>query len=69
MPPKVDINVCEGIGACVETCWNDVFELEEDRRGNLKAHVVHPENCGDCGRCVTACRLGAIELPYTLVTG
>ena len=44
MPPKVDINVCEGVGACVETYWNDVFEFKEDRLGNLKAHVVHPEN-------------------------
>ncbi|HML25150.1 MAG TPA: 4Fe-4S binding protein, partial [Methanomethylovorans sp.] len=27
MPAKVDPNICEGIGACKESCPEDVFEM------------------------------------------
>ncbi|NOR46608.1 MAG: 4Fe-4S dicluster domain-containing protein [Methanosarcinaceae archaeon] len=67
MPPKIDSDKCDGVGACVRSCPKDVLELKDEGFGNLKAYVAHPENCIDCGRCVGECPVGAITLPYTLV--
>ncbi|MBW6470797.1 MAG: ferredoxin family protein [Methanosarcinaceae archaeon] len=58
MPPKVDLNECEGVGACVEACPMDVFDLINDR-----AVVARPEECAECGACVDACPMLAITLP------
>ena len=57
MPPKVDLNECDGVGACVEECPMDVLELVDN-----KAVVARPEDCTECGMCVDACPVGAIIL-------
>ncbi|MBN2110734.1 MAG: ferredoxin family protein, partial [Methanosarcinaceae archaeon] len=58
MPPKVDLNKCEGIGACAEACPVDVIDIEEDEKGNLKSVIARPDDCVECGNCVDACPTG-----------
>ncbi|MBN1133857.1 MAG: ferredoxin family protein [Methanosarcinaceae archaeon] len=63
MPPEIDRNKCDGIGACVEICPMDVLELKEDESGNIKVIVALPDDCTECGACVEECPKGAITLP------
>ncbi|MBC7085109.1 MAG: ferredoxin family protein [Methanomethylovorans sp.] len=62
MPAKVNPNICEGIGSCKEACPEDVFELKDDEKGNIKSVVKNPDNCIECGLCVDACPMGAITI-------
>lgn len=62
MPAKVDPSACEGIGACKEACPEDVLELKDDGKGNIRSVVVNPDNCIECGLCVDACPMGAITI-------
>ncbi|MHA1836256.1 MAG: ATP-binding protein [Candidatus Odinarchaeia archaeon] len=59
MPPKVDLNTCEGEGVCKDGCPADpnVFEIVDG-----KAKVVNPDACLECGACESSCPTGAITL-------
>jgi len=69
MPPKVDIQKCDGCKAekeplCVQICPGDLMVLGE----NLKAYCRMLRDCWDCMSCVKACPKGAIEtrIPYQI---
>lgn len=55
MGPKVDVNLCEGCGTCVDVCPADVFEMEDG-----KAKAASADDCLDCGACVEECPTNAI---------
>ena len=57
MPPKVNLDECDGVGACVEACPMDVFDLVDN-----KAVAARPEDCTECGICVEVCPTEAIIL-------
>lgn len=57
MPPKVNLDECDGVGACVEACPMDVFDLVDN-----KAVVARSEDCTECGICVEVCPTEAIIL-------
>jgi NAD-dependent dihydropyrimidine dehydrogenase PreA subunit len=42
---KIDYNLCNGCGQCVNTCWADVFRMDEKTQ---KAVIRYPENCRTC---------------------
>lgn len=57
MPPKVDVEKCQGCGNCVAVCPSVVFELADG-----KSKVINPEACTSCGLCVDNCPEQAITL-------
>ena len=59
MIPKVDESKCNGDALCVDVCPAEpnVFEMV-----NEKSHVVHPEECIECGACEAECPEEAIIL-------
>jgi heterodisulfide reductase subunit A len=62
---RVNLDLCEGSGACVEVCsYENAIALETVRQnGGEKRHaVVSPANCSGCGNCVSACPHGAIDI-------
>ena len=62
---KVDLEKCDGTGACVEVCeYEDAISLEMmtvDGREVQRA-VVIPANCSGCGNCVSACPNRAVDV-------
>ncbi|MEW6264249.1 MAG: 4Fe-4S binding protein [Thermodesulfobacteriota bacterium] len=69
MPPKVDIEKCDGCKAqaeplCEQICPGDLMTLGPDR----KAFCRSLRDCWDCMSCTKVCPVGAIEtrIPYQL---
>ena len=62
---KVDLDKCDGNGACVEVCeYEDAIALKRmtvDGREVQRA-VVTPANCSGCGNCVSACPNRAVDV-------
>lgn len=62
---KVDLEKCNGTGACVEVCeYEDAITLETlnvDGR-DVRRAVVTPANCSGCGNCVSACPNRAVDV-------
>ncbi len=62
---SVDLEKCNGTGACVEVCeYEDAIALETiiiDGRNVQRAGVI-PANCSGCGNCVSACPNRAIDI-------
>ena len=62
---KIDLEKCNGTGACVEVCeYEDAIALETfvvDGKEVQRA-VVTPANCAGCGVCVGACPNRAIDV-------
>lgn len=57
MPPKVDLEKCNGCGSCADVCPSECFVIEKE-----KSKVVNPDDCVDCESCVENCPEGAIVL-------
>lgn len=58
----VDTTLCDGIGACAQSCPADVLEVKEKTKGIPVSTVVRPDDCLECGLCVDACPVGAITI-------
>jgi NAD-dependent dihydropyrimidine dehydrogenase PreA subunit len=58
---EIDLNKCDGDGACVDVCPVDVFELQEIE-GKTKAVVVDNDACIVCRACEVQCPQQAITV-------
>lgn len=56
MPAKIDVELCEGCGDCVEVCATKAITMVEE-----KARVAEDECC-ECVACVDECRQKAIAM-------
>lgn len=54
---RIDYDLCENTGVCVEICPEDVLEA-----GGAHSVVAKPEACTECWICVENCVSGAIEV-------
>jgi NAD-dependent dihydropyrimidine dehydrogenase PreA subunit len=54
---KIDQDLCNGCGICVEICPMDVFRMDE---GNNKAVIRYPEDCMLCEFCALDCPEDAV---------
>jgi NAD-dependent dihydropyrimidine dehydrogenase PreA subunit len=54
---KIDSLLCDGCGACVDSCWSDVIRIDEK---SGKAIIKFPEDCAVCGFCEIDCPWHAI---------
>ena len=62
---RVDLERCQGSGACVAVCpQEDAVQLETFTKNgtNLQRAVVTPANCNGCGACVSVCQHRAIDV-------
>ena len=62
---KIDLEKCDGTGACVEVCsYEDAITVQEMTIAGkvVKKAVITPANCTGCGNCVSACPNRAIEV-------
>jgi heterodisulfide reductase subunit A len=62
---KVDLDKCDGTGACVEVCeYEDAITVETINLNGKEVQraVVTPANCSGCGNCVSACPNRAVDV-------
>ena len=62
---KVDLEKCDGTGACVEVCeYEDAIVLKNITVNDIEVTraVVTPANCSGCGNCVSACPNRAVDV-------
>lgn len=62
---KVNLDRCDGSGACVEVCsYEDAITLEDVSSNGKTARkaVVSAANCVGCGSCVSACPNQAVDI-------
>jgi NAD-dependent dihydropyrimidine dehydrogenase PreA subunit len=60
--PKINQFLCNGCGACIETCPTAALGWQAE-----KAILAYPEKCIYCAYCETICPQNAIELPYLIL--
>ena len=60
--PEIDLELCDGCGACIPACEPEALALVDGR-----ALLVRPERCEYDGGCEPACPQDAIHLPYLIV--
>jgi len=61
----VDVEKCNGTGACVEACdYEDAIALKtfEQNGKEVRRAVVTPANCTGCGACVSVCPNRAVDV-------
>jgi heterodisulfide reductase subunit A len=61
----VDIEKCDGTGACVAACVYEgaiALEMVSENGKQEKRAVVTPANCSGCGACVSVCPNHAIDV-------
>lgn len=59
MKVRINNELCDGYGNCIENC-PDIFEASEDGKAVLKSETVEPE-------LVDSCRLAAEECPTSAI--
>jgi len=58
MTVKIDLDKCEGCGACESECPTEALKLNEE----TNKISVDPDKCADCGACVDVCPTNALSL-------
>ena len=61
----VDLEKCDGTGACVEVCEYEnaiTLEMMSVNGVEVRRAAVSPANCSGCGNCVSACPNHAIDV-------
>ncbi len=56
---RIDIDLCNGCGICVEHCPLDVLRMEE---ATNKAFIKYIRDCQSCLLCEIECPVGAITV-------
>ena len=56
-PVRIDFDVCDDTGACIQVCPEDVIE-----RLNGITTIVRGEACTECWLCVENCPSSAVEM-------
>lgn len=54
---KIDSQLCDGCGTCVNSCATDVLRIDEKTN---KAVIKYPEECNNCDYCEIDCPTQAI---------
>ena len=54
---RIDSDLCNGCGICVDSCCTDVIRMDERSK---KAIIVYPEDCMLCLICELDCPQHAI---------
>jgi NAD-dependent dihydropyrimidine dehydrogenase PreA subunit len=54
---RIDAELCNGCGMCVQICPTDVFRMDKKSR---KAIIKYPEDCQVCELCMVNCPTKAI---------
>jgi len=56
---KIDSELCNGCGICVNICPMDVIRMDKESK---KAVIQYPEDCMLCEFCVLDCPENAISI-------
>lgn len=56
---KIDLELCNGCGICVDVCPMDVIRLDEEKQ---KANIAYGLDCGVCFLCSDDCPTNAIKV-------
>ena len=56
---KINYELCDGCGICVNICPMDVLRMDEEGK---KAVIQYPEDCMLCEFCVLDCPTDAITV-------
>ncbi len=56
---RIDPELCNGCGICVNICPMDVLRMDEESK---KAVIKYPEDCMLCEFCVLDCPENAISI-------
>lgn len=57
MYPKIQVDLCDRCGICIEICPSEVYQMGEEI-----VEVAFPEECIECGACVKQCPAECVAL-------
>ncbi len=57
--PKIKTAKCRSCRACIMDCGQDAITMDQDNKA-----FIHQDICVGCGRCISACPFGAVQVPW-----